>query len=293
MERFFQYIISGLSIGCLYTLMGLGLVLIYRSTRILNFAHGAMAALGTFFAFTFLGLNIPFWISYLLALLLGGGVATAFYLGILIPAQRREATHANQVILTLGFALVVEGLIAYIWGSTPQSFPFPLSDSKVWKIKGVVISELGLGALGVGLLGVLFLYFLVQKTQLGLAMRAASENLLAAQTLGIPSRRVLSFSWGLGVFLGVLAGIFMAPIVFLDPFFMLESFLKGLTASVMGGLNSIPGVIVGGILLGVVESLVGGYISIPFRNTLAFLIIIGVLMVRPEGLLGKEFKERI
>lgn len=293
MERFLQYSVSGLSIGSLYALVALGLVLIYRSTRILNFAHGDMATAGTFFAFTLLGLNMKFLASFLLSLLFGGGVAMAFYFCILIPAQRREATILGQITLTLGLGLIFQGLVAHIWGTEPQSFPFPLSDSKVWNIGGIVISELGLSALGVGLLGSLFLYLLVQKTRLGLAMRATSENLPAAQTLGIPTRRVLSLSWGLAALLGVLAGIFLAPALLLDPFFMLEPFLKGFAAAILGGLNSLPGAIVGSLLLGVAESLTGGYISVAFKNTLAFLIIIAVLIIRPEGLLGKEFKERV
>ena len=293
MEKFLQYSISGLSIGSLYALVALGLVLIYRSTRILNFAHGDMATVGTFFAFTLLGLKFKFLVSFILSLLFGGGVAMAFYFCILIPAQRREATILGQITLTLGLGLIFQGLVAHIWGTEPQSFPFPLSDSKVWNIGGVVISELGLGALGVGLLGGLFLYLLVQKTRLGLAMRATSENLPAAQTLGIPTRRVLSLSWGLAALLGVLAGIFLAPALLLDPFFMLEPFLKGFAAAILGGLNSLPGAIAGSLLLGVAESLAGGYISVAFKNTLAFLIIIAVLIIRPEGLLGREFKERI
>ena len=293
MERFLQYMISGLSVGSLYALVALGLALIYRSTRILNFSHGDIATAGTYFAITLLGLKMGFWPSFILSLLFGGGLAMAFYFGILIPAQRREATLIGQIILTLGLSLILQGLIMYLWGTETKTFPFPLSDSKVWNIGGVVISELGLGTLAIGLIGSLCLYFLVQKTRLGLAMRATSENLSGAQTLGIPTRRILALSWGLAALLGVLAGIFLAPALLLDPFFMLEPFLKGFTAAILGGLNSLPGAILGGIILGVAESLAGGYISVAFKNTLAFLIIIVILLVRPEGLLGEMFKERI
>ncbi len=293
MEQFLGYIITGLSIGSLYSLVALGIVLIYRSTSVLNFAHGDMATLGAFIGFTLLSAHVPSWLSFFLPLIFGGGVGMIFYFCILVPAQRREGTLVGQIILTLGFSLVLQGVIVYIWGAAQQSFPFPLSDSKVWNIGGVAISELTLGTLGIGLIGTLSLYLLVQKTHLGLAMRATSENLPAAQTLAIPTRMVLSISWGLAISLGVLAGVFLAPTLLLDPSFMLDPFLKGVTASVMGGLKSLPGAIVGGILLGVVESLAGGYISIAFKNTLAFLIIIAVLLIRPEGLLGKEFKERV
>ena len=119
-------------------------------------------------------------------------------------------------------------------------------------------------------------------------MRATSENLPAAQTLGIPTRRILSLSWGLAAGLSVLAGVFLAPALLLDPFFMLEPFLKGFAAAILGGLNSLPGAILGGLILGVAESLAGGYITIAFKNTLAFLIIIVILMVRHEGLWGRN-----
>jgi branched-chain amino acid transport system permease protein len=291
--QFLQYAISGLSTGSVYALVALGLALIYRSTRILNFAHGDVATAGTFIAFGLLGLNVPLAPALVLALFSGAALAMLFYFLVLVPAQRREATQLGQIILTLGLGLILQGLISYFGGTEIQAFPFFLSDTKTYRIFGVVISQLSLGTLVLGLLASLLFYALVQKTRLGLAMRATSENLPAAQTMGIPTRRILALSWGLASILGVLAGLFLAPALLLDPFFMLEPFLKGFAAAILGGLNSLPGAIVGGLILGVAESLAGGFISIAFKNTLAFLIIILVLLVRPEGLLGTEFKERV
>ncbi len=293
MAHFWQYVVSGLSTGSIYALVALGLALIYRSTRILNFAHGDITTAGTFFAFTLIGLQLPFGLTFALALLFGAVLAMSFYFCVLIPAQRREATQLGQIILTLGLGLILQGLVARFGGTEPQSFPFPLSDIKTYSLGTVVISQLSLGTIGIGLVTSLLLYLLVQKTRIGLAMRATSENLPAAQTMGIPTRQILALSWGLAAALGVLAGIFLAPALLLDPFFMLEPFLKGFAAAILGGLNSLPGAIVGGLILGVAESLAGGFISVAFKNTLAFLIIILVLLVRPEGLLGKEFKERV
>jgi branched-chain amino acid transport system permease protein len=293
MSHFAQYLVSGLSTGSIYALVALGLALVYRSTRVLNFAHGDVATAGTFFAFILLGLKLPFVLSFALALVFGAGLAMAFYFAVLIPAQRREATQLSQIILTLGLGLILQGLVSYFGGTEPQAFPFPLSDTKVYTFGGVIISQLSLGTIGIGLLTSVLLYLLVQKTRIGLAMRGTSENLPAAQTLGIPTRQILALSWGLASLLGVLAGLFLAPALLLDPFFMMEPFLKGFAAAILGGLNSLPGAIVGGLIIGVSESLAGGYISIAFKNTLAFLIIIVVLLVRPEGLLGKEFKERV
>jgi branched-chain amino acid transport system permease protein len=211
----------------------------------------------------------------------------------LVPAQRREATQLGQITLTLGLGLILQGLVAYFGGTVPQAFPFPLSDIKIYHLGEVVVSQLSLGTFFIGLFACLLFYLLVQKTRIGLAMRATSENLPAAQTMGIPTRKVLAFSWGLAALLGVIAGLFLAPALLLDTFFMLDPFLKGFAAAILGGLNSLPGAIVGGLILGVAESLAGGFISIAFKNTLAFVIIILVLLFRPEGLLGKEFKERV
>ncbi|MDQ7781446.1 MAG: branched-chain amino acid ABC transporter permease [Desulfomonilaceae bacterium] len=293
MERFFQYAISGLSTGAVYALVALGLVLIYRSTRILNFAHGDVTTAGTFVAFTLLAFNVPFVVAAVLALLFGAVLAMAFYFSILVPAQRRDATQLGQIILTLGLGLILQGLIAYFGGTEPQSFPFPLSEYTIYKVGGIIVSQLSLGTLAAGLIAAFLFYLLVQRTRLGLAMRATSENLPAAQTLGIPTRRILALSWGLAAVLGILAGLFLAPALLLDPFFMLEPFLKGFAAAILGGLNSLPGAIVGGLILGVAEALTGGFVSIAFKNTLAFVVIIVVLLLRPEGLLGEEFKERV
>lgn len=293
MTQFLQYSISGLATGSIYALVALGLALIYRSTRILNFAHGDITTAGTFFAFILMGLNLHWEVAFILALLFGSVLAMVFYFSVLVPAQRREATQLGQIILTLGLGLILQGLVSYFGGTVPQSFPFPLSDTKIYRLGSVVISQLSLGTFCIGLLASLLFYLLVQKTRLGLAMRATSENLPAAQTMGIPTRSILALSWGLAAFLGVLAGLFLAPALLLDPFFMLEPFLKGFAAAILGGLNSLPGAIVGGLILGVAESIAGGYVSVAFKNTFAFLIIILVLLVRPEGLLGTEFKERV
>ena len=293
MEKVIYFLISGLAQGGLYALVALGIVFIYRSSRVLNFAHGEVSTAGTFFAFILLGMNAPFWLAFLLALLFGGMMSMAFYFVVISPAQRREATHLGLIVLTLGMALVLQALIIRFGGTDTEIFPFPLSDTKMYRIGSVMISQLSLGTLGVSILASSLFYILVQKTRIGLAMRATSENLQAAQTLGIPTRMVLGLSWSLAAVLGVLAGLFLAPALLLDPTFMLEPFLKGFAAATLGGLNSLPGAIVGGVIIGITEAFAGGYISIAFKNTLAFLIIIAVLLLRPEGLLGKEFIERV
>ena len=293
MERFLQYSLAGLSAGSLYALVALGLVLIYRSTRVLNFAHADMATVGTFIAFSVITSGLPFWMAFVMAIVAGAVIAVVFYFGALVPAQRKGANHLGQVILTLGLALILQGLTVYQWGAEPDRFPFPLSDTKVWKVGPVFVSELSLGTLAAAAAASLILYLITQKTRLGLAMRATSENLQAAQTLGIPTRGVLAFAWGVAAALAVVAGVFLAPVLLLDPFFMLDAMFKGLAAAVLGGLNSLPGAVLGGLILGVAESLGGAYVSLEFKTSLAFILIVVVLLARPEGLLGKEFQERV
>jgi branched-chain amino acid transport system permease protein len=292
-DKLLQYALTGLSAGSLYALVALGVVLIYRSTRVLNFAHGDVATLATFVAFSLLSRQYSFAVALAGALAVGAAIGIAFYLGVLVPAQRQGANLLGMVILTLGLALIVQGLVVYVWGAEPVSLPFPVSDTKTYTVGVVVVSQLSLATLGAGVVGCALLYLLVQKTRLGLAMRATSENVMAAQTLGIPTRLVLGVAWAVASVLGVVAGLFLAPALLLDPFFMLDPFLKGFAAAVLGGLNSLPGAVAGALLLGIAESLTGAYLSIAFKNTLAFVVVVVVLLVRPEGLLGKEFKERV
>ncbi len=291
--RALQYALTGLSAGALYALVALGIVLVYRSSRVLNFAHGDVATLGTFVALALLTRDVPFALALPGAVLAGALVAVAFFFGVLVPAQRREANLLGQVILTLGLALVVQGGVVFTWGAEPLALPFPISDTRTFTVGGVVVSHLALATLATGAAASLLLFLLVQRTRVGLAMRATSENLPAAQTLGIPTRAILALSWGTAAALAVVAGVFVAPALLLDPFFMLDPFLKGFAAAVLGGLNSLPGAVLGGLILGVAESLTGAYVAIQFKNTLAFVVIVVVLLVRPEGLLGSEFRERV
>ncbi len=293
MDRLLQYVFAGLSGGSLYALVALGLVLIYRSARVLNFAHGDIATLGTFVAFTVVTRGLPIAVGLPIAILAGAIVAIVFYFGALVPAQRKGANVLGSVILTFGLSLILQGFTVWGWGAEPDRMPFPLSDTKVWKVGPVFVSELAAGTLAAAAVASALLFLLAQRTRLGLAMRATSENLAAAQTLGIPTRAVLAFSWGAAAALAVIAGVFLAPALLLDPFFMLDPLFKGFAAAVLGGMNSLPGAVLGGLVLGVTESLAGAYLSIEFKSTMAFVLIVAVLLVRPEGLLGREFQERV
>lgn len=287
-----QYAVGGLAAGTLYGLVALGIVLLYRSSRVLNFAHGDLGALAAFVAFTFLvRLEWPFLPAVASSLAVAAALGVAFYFFVLRPV--REATLLGRIVVTLGLALAVNGAVTLIWGADTKVFPFPLSDIRVYRIGSVVVSQMSLGLTAVGLLLMALLYLLVQRTKIGLAMRAVSQDLVAAQALGIPSRRIFALTWGLAGTLGAAAGILTAPVTLLTPFMMLDPFIKGFAAAVLGGMDSMPGAVVGGWVLGLAESLFAGFVSFKFKTTFAFLIIILTLMLRPEGLLGREYHRRV
>ncbi len=287
-----QYVVGGLATGSIYALVALGIVLLYRTSRVLNFAHGDLATFSTFVCFTLLTqVHLPFGIAVAGTMAAAGAIGAGFFFLILRPAK--EATLVGRVVITLGFALVLSGMMIQLWGADIRPFPFPLSETRVYRIGSVVISQISLGSLVAGLVLMAGLYLLVQHTRLGLAMRAVSQHLVAAQVLGIPARRILALTWALAAGLGAAAGILLAPTALLDPFMMLDPFLKGFSAAVLGGIDSMPGAAAGGLLLGVIEAVFGGYVSVRFKTTLAFVIIIAVLIIRPEGLFGREFKRRV
>jgi branched-chain amino acid transport system permease protein len=286
-----QYVMGGLATGSLYALVELGVVLLYRSSRVLNFAHGDISTLGAFVAFMLMTRAVPFAVAVPAGLAAVALLGAAFYFLVLRPAK--EATLLGKIVLTLGLALAVSGAIQVVWGTDTQVFPFPLSDTRVYRLGQIVVSETMLGTITAGVVLLVAMYTLVQKTKIGLAMRAVAQNPDAAQALGIPARRIYALTWGLASALGGAAGVLLAPVVYLDPFMMLDPFLKGFAAAVMGGMDSLPGAVLGGFLLGIVENVFAGYVSFKFKTTLAFVIIILVLLVRPEGLLGREYHRRV
>jgi len=287
-----QYAVGGLAVGSLYALVALGIVLLYRTSRVLNFAHGELATFGTFVVFTLLtSARWPFAAASVGGLAAAAVIGAAFFFLVIRPAK--ESTLLGKIVITLGLALVLQGTAVLLWGTDPKTLPFPLSDVKVYRLGEVVVSQISVGSFIIGLALMAGLYVLVQHSRIGLAMRAVSQNTVAAQALAIPVRQILVLTWGLASSLGAAAGILLAPVTLLDPYMMLDPFLKGFAAAVLGGMDSMPGAAIGGLLLGIAEALFAGYISVKFKTTLAFLIIIAVLVLRPEGLLGKEYRRRV
>ncbi|MCF8566476.1 branched-chain amino acid ABC transporter permease [Alicyclobacillus tolerans] len=284
-------IVGGISVGCLYALAALGLVLIFRTSNVVNFAQGEMAMFSAFLAFTVLEhWHLSYWLAALTALVF------AFFLGLFVERvfMRRvqKANILSQIILTLSLYLVFRGVAGIIWGFTPTSFPTALSTTPIHIGQAVVTpNNIFIYAVTAVLLAVF--YALIHYTKLGLAMRAVSQNMATSQLMGVRVRSVIASTWGIATVLGAIAGILIAPQTLLSPTMMSEVAVKAFAAAVLGGFTSLPGAVIGGLIIGVSENLFGAYVSQAFQTSFVFLLIIVVLYTRPNGLFGKRATKKV
>jgi branched-chain amino acid transport system permease protein len=285
------YILSGIQVGSIYALVALGVVLLYRTSKVLNFAQGDFSLIAAFIAFSLVSLSLPLPLVLPLALLASGVFAAGFYYVFIRKAK--ASNPLNLLILTLGVTLFINGAISQLWGTDSKQAPTLVSVTDTVAVAGINISLVSLVTAAVGFLLMLVLYFFMQYTKIGLAMRAVSQNPEGARSLGIPVPLVLAATWGLSAMLGGAAALLFAPTTTLNPNLMFDPVNKGFAAAVLGGMTSLPGAVLGGYLLGIAEILVGAYISLEFKLSLAFVIIIVVLIVKPEGLLGEPERRRV
>lgn len=292
MRLFVNYTLSGISSGMIYAAVALGLVLIWRSTHILNFAQGAMAMLTTYLASVALEHAVGYWGAFALALAAGfvlGGVTERV---LIRPVERRSPIDA--VIIAVGLLIFLEALAGTIWGSDLRGFPAPFSQVG-YTVGGsgidftpfdlfIVIAVLALMA------GMLVLF---RFTSIGLRMRAAAFSPEVARLLGVRVNRLLTLGWALATMAGALAGLFVAPAVFLSPNFMDSILIYGFAAAIVGGLESPVGALVGGLLTGLALSYVGGYLGSSFQAAGALAILVVVLMIRPSGLFSRVQPRRV
>ena len=280
-----QLLVNGLALGSLYALTAFGIVLIYKTTQVITFAQGETAMFSTFVAFTLLtGLQLPFPLAFVLTLVFAG------LFGALIErvVMRRMSTTSilNPVIVTVGLSLILVGVAGWIWGYEIRTFPAPV-EGPPFRIGTVVVSQLNALILAVTLVLMAVFFAFFRYSALGIAMRAVAQNRLGAQLMGINIGRINALGWGLGTALGAVTGMLIAPLNYLDPGMMGDVALKAFAAAVLGGLTSLPGAVVGGLLLGIMDSVVG--FEVPeLRNTIAFGLIVVVLVMRPGGLLGRH-----
>jgi branched-chain amino acid transport system permease protein len=285
-------IIAGLSIGSLYALVALGLVLIYRTQGIVNFAHGEILMVGAFIGYTaFELIKSPYPVAFLLAIVLGGFLGAA----IERTAFRRiaEESHTTLAMVAVGMSVLLKGAARLPFGSDVYTFPPAFGSAGPISIGPALIAPQNALATVIAVLLTALLFVFFRVTTLGKQMRATQQNITGARLVGINTDRVFSITWMLSASLGAAAGVLAGPITLLYPDMGTSFLLKGFAAAVLGGFDSVLGAVAGGFIVGIIEMLFGGYISTAFQEVSSFFIIILVLFIKPHGLFGKAPVRRV
>ena len=292
LSEFAQMLAAGTAIGCIYAIVALGFVLIYKASEIVNFAHGDLMMLGAFFGYTFVvGLGLPFLAGLALAVLamaLIGALLDRFVLRPMVG----EPVFAI-VIITIGIGFVLRSVVAVTpgWGSDTHAIAAPYARG-VARVGGVAIGHEYLAIIAATLLLIGVLYAFFRCTRLGVAMQATSQNQLAAYHVGIPVKSMLSVVWAIAAATAALAGVLLAPVTFVHVNMGFIG-LKAFPAAVLGGFGSIPGAIVGGLVIGIVEALAGFYLPEGFKDVAAYVLLLLVLALRPQGLFGQTAAKKV
>ena len=294
---FAQQVVSGLATGSIYASLALAIVIIYRSTGVINFAQGEMAMFSTFIAWWLIadpdGPELYLWVGFVLTLAISftGGIA----LERLVIRPVEGAPVLTIVMVTLGLGIALFGLAAWIWGADTKRFPSAFSTRTV-DVGGVVFSFQDVGFIAVTFAAVALLWLFFRFTKPGLGMRAAAGDRQASRLLGVRASWMLALGWGIAAMLGALSGMMAAPTIFLDPNMMRGVLLYAFAAAVLGGLDSPVGAVVGGLVLGVVLNLLGTYVDFfggEMRLVGGLVVILGVLYFRPQGLFGRAAVGRV
>jgi branched-chain amino acid transport system permease protein len=285
-----QEIVSGLAAGSLYALAALGLVLIYKTSDLVNFAQGEMAMISAFVGFTCIhSWGMGYWLSFLLALVFSALFGVIIERVFMRPVQK--APVLSQIILTLGLYMAFRGIAGMIWGYEPTSFPEAIKGGPI-SLGSFLLTPNQILIFTLTIVLMLLFFYLFRHTMIGLAMRAAAQNLGTTELMGIRVGSIFSLTWAISAVLGGIAGLLIAPTTFLDPNMMGEVAIKAFAAAVLGGFASLPGAVVGGLSIGLFENLVAGYVSAELKTAFVFLLIILILYVKPTGLFGiKQVKK--
>jgi branched-chain amino acid transport system permease protein len=292
-DTFIQQVISGLATGGIYGSLALALVMIYQATDVVNYAQGEMAMFSTYLAWTMLNAGLPYWWAFFATL------AVAFAGGILIerviirPVE--SAPILSIVIVSIGLLVILNSVAGWIYSYIQKPFPSPFPPKPI-RIGNIYIGAHDIGAIAVTLLVLLFLYLFFRFTTLGLAMRAAAQNPVSSRLCGIRVGWMLALGWGLAALVGAVAGMMVAPIVFLDPNMMAGILIYAFASATLGGFTSPGGAVIGGLIVGVIENLVGTYVKFigtELKLTVALVLILVVLVVKPSGLFGRATVHRV
>ncbi len=289
MHELLQQVFSGLAAGSIYASVALALVMIYRSTDLVNFAQGEMAMFSTYIAWTLVNAGLPFWVAFVITLVVSFVGGMLIERVVIRPVENAPVLAA--VVVTIGLLLIFNSLAGWIYTYTVQDFPSPFPDRP---LLGALITTRDLGVIAVTMIMLILLSVFFRFTSTGLAMRAAAQNPLSARLCGIRVGRMLAIGWGLAAAIGATAGIMVAPVLFLDPNMMGGVLLYAFTGALLGGIGSPVGAVVGGLIVGVTENLVGTYlIASQLKLTVALALIILVLVFKPNGLFGTAIVRRV
>ena len=290
--QFVQLVISGVALGCIYGLIALGFVLIYKATETVNFAQGELMMLGAFCGLGLMTmLGFPFWLAVLAAIAAMAVFGIALERIVVRPILGQPAF--SVVMLTIGIGYVARGLITMIptIGTETHTLPVPYKD-QAWKLGALVLNVEQLVVIAATAVLSALLYLMFRYSKLGIAMQAASQNQLAAYYMGIPVKRLNGLVWGLAAAVAAVAGLLLAPITFVHANMGFIG-LKAFPAAVVGGFGSLPGAIVGGLVIGLVESLSGFYLPEGFKDIAAYVVVLVMLVVRPNGLFGEKLRKKV
>src|SRR6266849_1200491 len=292
MELFLQQVMTGLATGGIYACMALAVVMIYQAIDHLNFAQGEMAMFSTFIAWQLIGWGEPYWLAFIITVVVSfvGGVAIE---RVLFRPIHNAPILSNLVAFIALFSILNSGA-GYLWDYTIKSFPTPFGSKPFLGMTLIGTHQAGMIGVTLALLGLLYLFF--RGTRLGLAMRAAAANPESARLVGIRVGWMTALGWGMAAAIGAVAGMLIAPVVFLEPNMMLGVLLYGFAGAVLGGLTSPGGAVIGGFLVGIAENLAGSFIPYVGRElklSIALFLIVAVLMVRPSGIFGRHVVTRV
>lgn len=287
-----QLVISGIAQGCIYGLIALGFVLIYKGTETVSFAQGDLMMLGAFGGLACMTLlDFPFWLSVLCAIVGMGLFGFLIERVVIRPILGQPAF--SIVMLTIGIGYVARGAITMIpvIGTETHVLPVPYKD-QIWRLGTLVINVEQMMVIAVTAVLCLLLYALFRYSKIGIAMQASSQNQLAAYYMGIPVKRINGLVWGLAAGVAAIAGLLLAPITFIHANMGFIG-LKAFPAAVVGGFGSLPGAIVGGLVIGIVESLAGFYAPAGIKDVAPYVVVLIMLMVRPNGLFGEQLRKKV
>jgi branched-chain amino acid transport system permease protein len=287
-----QQVVSGLAQGAIFASLALALVLIYRTTDVLNFAQGEMATFTTFIAWSLMN-HMSYWPAFALTLLIAFVGGALVERTIIRPVEHRP--EIVIVIVTIGLLIAFNGLGSWIWGPEVKAFDTPFSNGTT-EIGGVVVAYQDLGVLAIVLATFTLLWVFLRFTTIGLVMRAVANSQDASRLLGVRVGWMLALGWGLAAVLGAIAGMMAAPTQFLDSNMMLIILIYSFAATVLGGIDSPLGAVVGGLILGVLINILGTYVDFiggELRLPAAFAVLLAVLLVRPQGLFGHRVVRRV